>query len=146
MKTASIVLCALALAGLGVGAEQKLQRKDVPAAVEKTVKQEEANGGTIKNIAAEKAGGKTVYEVETTVRGHTRDLIVDATGTIVEAEEEVSIDAVPAPVKTALQASGKVIKIETLTKDGKTTYEAQVEKNGKRSEVALDAAGKPVKG
>jgi len=61
------------------------------------------------------------------------------------SEEEVSIDAVPAPVEAALQPAGKVIKIETVTKDGKVTYEAQVEKPGKKSEVAVDATGKRVK-
>jgi len=62
------------------------------------------------------------------------------------SEEEVSIDTVPAPVKAALQAAGNVIKIEMVTKGGKVTYEAQVEKHGKKSEVAVDAAGKRVKG
>jgi len=61
------------------------------------------------------------------------------------SEEEVSIDTVPAPVKAALQSAGNVIKIEMVTKGGKVTYEAQVEKHGKKSEVAVDAAGKRVK-
>ncbi len=90
MRIAAIVLVVLALTA-HVFAAQTLQRKDLPAAVQKTVQAEEANGATIKGIAAEKLGGKTVYEVETTIKGHTRDLILDASGAIVEAEEEVSV-------------------------------------------------------
>jgi uncharacterized membrane protein YkoI len=145
MKLLTAVLFALSAAGAAAAAEKKIQMKDLPAAVQQAVHQEEAKGATIKNIIAEKEGGKTVYEVETIVSGHTRDLIFDATGTVVESEEEVSIDAVPGPVKAALEASGKVIKVETLTKGAKVTYEAQVEKNGKKSEVAVDALGKRVK-
>ena len=146
MKTlAAVVNVALAVAVIGLtAAEKKIQMKDLPAAVQKAVQQEEARGATVKSIVAEKEGGKTMYEVETMVSGRSRDLIFDATGKIVEVEEEVSIDAVPAPVKAALEAAGKVIKVETLTKGAKVTYEAQIEKNG--TEIAVDAAGKRVKG
>src|SRR5689334_11836896 len=112
-----IIMLAAALAiALPIGAaEKKIQRKDLPAAVERAVQKEEANGATVKNIVLEREGGKTTYEIETTVRGHSRDLIVDAAGTIVEAEEEVSIDAVPPAVKAALEGSGTIQKIEAVT-------------------------------
>ena len=38
-----------------------------------------------------------------------------------------------------------LLELEKLTKGDKVAYEAQVQKNGKKSEVVLDAAGKPVK-
>ena len=126
-------------------ADKKLQLKDLPAAVQRTVQAEEANGAKIVGLSAEKAGGKTVYEVETTVNGHTRDLVVNAAGTIVESEEETSINAVPAAVKAALEARGTVGKVETVTKGKTVTYEATVEKNGKKTEVAVNALGKPIK-
>ena len=135
----------LTVAASAMSAEKKIQRKDLPAAVQKAVQLEEGKGATVKGITAENEGGKTVYEVETMVGKRTRDLIFDGAGTLVEAEDEVSINAVPAPVKAALEASGKVIKVETLTKGAKVTYEAQIEKNGKKSEVAVDAAGKRLK-
>ena len=144
MKSLMTIVLALAV-GSALVAEQKIQIKDLPAAVQKEVQQEEAKGAIVKNIIAEKDGGKIVYEVETTVGGRTRDLVFDAAGRLMVSEEEVSIDAVPAAVKASLQAAGNVIKIETVTKGGKVTYEAQVEKNGKKSEVAVDAAGKRVK-
>ena len=125
-------------------AEKKIQAKDLPPAVQKAV-QEETTGATIKGYSQEVENGKTMYEVETTVNGHSRDLLFDATGTLAEAEEAIGIDAVPAAVKSALEARGKVLTVETVTKGKTVTYEAQVQKNGKKSEVAVDATGKPVK-
>ena len=140
----AVVALAVAVAGLSA-ADKKVQMKDLPPAVQKTVRAEEAKGARIVGLAAEVEGGKTMYEVETTVGGHTRDLVLDATGSIVETEEETSIDAVPPAVKTALESRGKVGKVETVTKGKTVTYEAVVEKNGKKTEFAVNAAGKPIK-
>ena len=145
MKTTLLAL------GLSVGvaalsaADKKVQMKDLPAAVQKTVQAEEAKGARIVGLATEVEGGKKMYEVETIVGGRTRDLLLNAAGAIVETEEETAIDAVPASVKAAFEARGKVGKVETVTKGRTVTYEAVVEKNGKKSEVAVDAAGKPIK-
>jgi uncharacterized membrane protein YkoI len=143
MKSMLIVV-AVGLLGLAA-ADKKIQMKDLPPPVQKAVQQEEAKGAKIVGLASEKEGGKTMYEVETTVGGHTRDLLFDASGTLVETEEETPISAVPAAAKAALEARGKVLKVETLTKGGIVTYEAQVEKNGKKSEVEVDVKGKTPK-
>lgn len=49
------------------------------------------------------------------------------------------------PSRGALEARGTVGKVETVTKGTTVTYEAVVEKNGKKTEVAVNAAGKPIK-
>src|SRR5882672_9505482 len=140
------ILIALAAGLLGLAAaDKKLQMKDLPQPVQKAVQQEQARGATIVGLASEVEGGKTMYEVETKVNGHTRDLLFTAAGVLVEAEEETSIDAVPAPVKAAMEAHGNVLKIETLTKGKSVTYEAQIEKNGRKSEIAVNADGKLLK-
>jgi uncharacterized membrane protein YkoI len=139
-----LIVVAVGLLGLAA-ADKKIQLKDLPQPVQKAVQQEEAKGATIVGLASETEGGKTMYEVETTVSGHTRDLLFDASGTLVETEEETPLGAVPAAVKTALEARGKVLKVETLTKGGTVTYEAQIEKNGKKSELEVDANGKTPK-
>jgi uncharacterized membrane protein YkoI len=145
MKLPPIALAlAVAVAGLGA-ADRKVRMQDLPAAVQKTVQAEEARGAKIVGLATEVENGKTMYEVETTVDGHSRDLLVNAAGAIVETEEETALDAVPAAVRTALEGRGKVGKVETVTKGKSVTYEAVVEKDGKKSEVAVNAAGKPIK-
>ena len=143
--TSLLVALAIAagIAGLSA-ADKKIQMKDLPPAVQQTVQAEEAKGAKIVGLATEIEGGRTMYEVETTARGRTRDLLLNAAGAIVEIEEETAIDAVPAPVRAALEARGKVGKVETVTKGRTVTYEAVVEKNGKKSEVAVNAAGKPI--
>jgi uncharacterized membrane protein YkoI len=146
MKTLVLTLVVPLAMGAGVlAADKKVQMKDLPAAVQKTVQAEEAKGAKIVGLATEVEGGKTMYEVETTVGGHTKDLLVNAAGAIVETEEETAIDAVPVAVKAALEARGKVGKVETVTKGKTVTYEAVVEKNGKKTEVAVSATGKPIK-
>ena len=138
-------VCVLLLLGATLGAaDKKITAKDLPPAVAKAV-QDETKGATIKGYSKEVENGKTMYEVETTVNGHTRDLLFDAAGKLVTIEEQVELNSVPAPVKTAFEAKGKVLLVETVSTGGKVTYEAQVEKNGKKSELVVDAAGKPVK-
>ena len=69
----------------------------------------------------------------------------DPSGKLIVAEEGITIDVVPPAVKAAFEARGKVLKVESVTMGKTITYEAQVEKNGNKSEVVVDAAGKPVK-
>ena len=145
VRTLSLTAAVLLLGVTGLrGADRKIQAKDLPPAVQTAV-QEETKGATIKGYAKEVEAGKTMYEVETTVRGHSRNLLFDATGRLVEVEEAVTLDAVPAAVKIALEMRGKVLTVESVTKGKTVTYEAQIEKNGKKSEVAVDAAGRRIK-
>ena len=139
-----LIAVVLACAELSA-ADKKIQRKDLPLAVQQTVQSEETKGAKVVGLSTEVEGGKTMYEVETTVNGHSRDLLVNDRGQIVETEEETSINDVPAAVKSALEARGTVGKVETVTKGKAVTYEATVEKNGKKREVAVNALGKPVK-
>jgi uncharacterized membrane protein YkoI len=146
-QIALTTVLAFGMAGVFVaaGADQKLQMKDLPAAVQKGVTAN-LNGGTLKGLSKEVEGGKTIYEVETTLYGRTRDFLLDVTGRLVELEDEMAMDAVPAAVKTALETHGKILKVESVTRGKAVTYEGTVEKDGKKSEVAVDANGKKVKG
>jgi uncharacterized membrane protein YkoI len=117
-----------------------------PAAVRSTIEAETRNA-TLKGVSKETEHGKVQYEVETLVGGKSRDLLVDPSGKVIEVEEEVAIDSAPAAVQAALNARGKVLKLERVTRGSTTSYEASVSsKNGKKSSVALDADGKPAKG
>lgn len=145
-KTAICIL----VAGFSIAAvpsyasEKKVQLKDVPQAVQTAV-QMETKGDTIKAVIEESSKGKVVYEVETTRSGKTRDLVFDAAGSVIEVEEEMAFDATPRAVQTALLAHGKVTKVESLRKGALVTYEAEIEKAGKRTEVVVNAAGHVIK-
>ncbi|MEO8501860.1 MAG: hypothetical protein ABI565_13155, partial [Vicinamibacteria bacterium] len=120
-------------------AEKPVQRKDLPAAVEKTVAKE-IEGATLKGLSKEPCEGKdkgaNCYEVETMKGGRSRDLIVDSTGRVVEVEEGIATADLPEPVKVAGGKLGRVLSAERVTVDGAISYELVVEKAGKKSEHA----------
>lgn len=127
--------------------EKKLNRSDLPAAVEKTVAAN-TQGATIRGFNEEKEKGQTYYEAELTVNGHSKDILIDPTGAVVEIEEQVDFASLPATVQSGLQAKaggGKVGKVESITKHDKlVAYEAKVVTAGKRSEVQVGPNGKPL--
>jgi hypothetical protein len=150
MKTNYLVAFAasgLLLAGIASAQEKKIKRSDLPPAVEKTVAAQ-SEGATIRGFSTEKEKGQTLYEVELTVNGHSKDISMASDGSIVEVEEQIAIDSLSADVKAGLQAKagkGKILKVESLTKKDKlVAYEAQVETNGKKSEVQVGPDGKPL--
>jgi len=130
-----------------VAQEKKIERKDLPAAVEKTVKAQ-SQGATIRGFSQEKENGQTNYEAEMTVNGHSKDVLIDPTGVVVEIEEQVPLDSLPASVKDGLQVkagSGKILKVESLTKHDKlVAYEAKVQTGGKKKEIQVDPTGQPL--
>jgi len=141
------VFTALALSTIAFAQEKKIQRADLPPAVEKTVAAQ-SEGATIKGFSQEKEKGQTYFEAEMTVSGHTKDVLIDANGAIVEVEEQVQFDSLPPVVKDALQAkagAGKILKVESLTKHDKlVAYEAVVQIAGKKKELQVGPDGKPL--
>ena len=137
----------LLVVGVASAQEKKIKRSDLPPAVEKTVAAQSA-GATIRGFSTEKEKGQTLYEVEMTVNGHSKDISIASDGAIVEIEEQVALDSLSPEVKAGLQAKagkGKILKVESLTKKDKlVAYEAQVEANGKKSEVQVGPDGKPL--
>ena len=142
MKTALLLCLALTLSLTAMAQEKKIERSALPPAVEKTV---QAQSGTIRGFSQEKENGQTFYEAEMTVDGHSKDILMDSRGAIVEVEEQVALDALPAAVKAGLQTKagqGKISKVESVTKHDKlVAYEAQITTNGKHSEAQVSPDG-----
>lgn len=109
---------------------------------------EQTKGAKIRGFSAEKENGQTFYEAELMVDGHSKDILVDENGTVVEVEEQVLIESLAPAVRGGLQdkaGSGKLLKVEKLSKKGKlVAYEAKVLTNGNRSEVQVGPDGKPL--
>ena len=127
------------------GKEAKVQLTNLPPAVRATVEAETKNA-TIKGLSKETEKGKTVYELESLVNGRTRDLMIDSAGKVYVVEEQLDADKAPPPVRSALEAKGTIVVLESVLENGKTTYEGQVKtKAGKKLSMELDADGKPVK-
>lgn len=147
-KSALAVCLGLLCACTSMAQEKRIKRSDLPAAVEKTV-QAESEGATIRGFSQEKDGGKMYYEVELTVNGHNKDVSMDESGAVTEVEEEVPFAQLPPGVQKGLNTkadSGKIIKVESLTKHGKlVAYEAETVTAGKKSEVQVGSDGAPLK-
>ena len=145
-RRTATAIALLALATTGSGAEKKISRADLPPAVEKTVAAE-SKGATIRGFSSEVEGGELRYEVAMTVAGRGRDVSIAPDGRVLEIEEEIAWDALPAAVRQGLEkAAGgaKIAKVESLTREGKVVgYEAQVVAGSKRSEVQVGPDGKP---
>ena len=131
-----------------IAQEKKIQRSDLPPAVERTVSAAQNPGVTIRGFSQETEKGQTYYEAETTVNGHSKDLLMDAHGAIVEVEEQVDFDSLQPSVKDGLQAkagTAKILKVESITKKNRlVAYEAVVQTRGQKKEVQVDPDGKPL--
>jgi hypothetical protein len=141
------VVIGVSLASVAVAQEKKIQRSDLPAAVEKKVAAV-SQGATIRGFSEEKENGQTFFEAKLMVDGHSKDLLMDGSGAIVEVEEQVVLESLPVDVRAGLQAKagpGTITKVESITKHDKLVgYEAQVKTAGKRSEVQVGPDGKPL--
>lgn len=124
--------------------ERKLTRSELPRPVIATF-EKETPGAAIKGYSTEIDHGRRVYEAETMLNGHTRDLQIAADGTLKEIEEEVAIESLPVGVSTSLTSRAKgvtIVKVESLTKNGKlVAYEASTEKAGHKGEIQVGASG-----
>ena len=138
------VLAVLSFTTMVLAQEKKIERKDLPPAVEKTVVAE-SQGATIKGFSQEKENGQLNYEAELTVNGHSKDILIDPTGAVIEIEEQVPLESLPMAVKEVLQTkagTGKILKVESLTKHGKlVAYEAVVQNAGKKKEIQVGPDG-----
>jgi hypothetical protein len=142
--TVAALLIGLATVSVAQAQEKKLRREQLPPAVEKTVATE-SQGATINGFATEVEKGKRLYEVELTVNGHSKDISMNKNGNVVEVEEEVTMDSLPANVQEGLRkaaGAGTIGKIESLTKGGKlVAYEGHVKTGTKRSEIQVGPNG-----
>jgi hypothetical protein len=93
--------------------------------------------------------GRTYFEAEFKVNGHSRDVLIDPSGAVVEVEEEVAVISPPPSVRTAIErraGQGKLLGVESISKDGSIiAYEARIKNGSKTTEVKFSPDGTPMK-
>ena len=128
--------------------ETKVEMKNLPQAVRKTV-QEQTRNATLRGLSKEVEHGETFYEAETTVEGKSRDVLINASGAVVEVEEATTLSAIPEPARKAFEQragiSGKILRVESVTRGSSVSYEAVIQKGGRKSEFAVNADGSPAR-
>jgi len=149
--------------------ESEVSINQVPAAVKATLVAQ-ANGGTIQEIEMDTEDGQTIYEAEVVINGVEVDVRIAADGTLLgkesededddeaddddsdadedqdadDGEEQVSIDAIPAAVKTTIMAEAGGRDIREIVKeneDGRVVYEAEVIIGGKEVDIKVSPDG-----
>jgi len=127
--------------------ERPVKMKDLPAAVQSTVR-EESKGATLRGLSQETKDGQTFYEAELRVKGLTKDVLIDANGKVVLIEEQVAFNALPPAVQASLRklsGKGRILLVESITKDNAIeAYEAHVKTAGKMSEIKVGPDGKSI--
>jgi uncharacterized membrane protein YkoI len=145
MRLASVCLTAalLAMANISI-AEDQIKKSDLPPAVQKTA-DAQSTGATVLGYAKDVEHGRVEYEVQLMVGDHTKDVTIDPQGGILEIEEQVAPEALPANVFHGLSArarKGRLVKVESLTRQGRiVAYEAEVITGGKHSEIQVGPDG-----
>jgi hypothetical protein len=132
-----VVLCAMAYAAKTGESERKVTKEDIPAAALATLKKLAA-GAEIAEFAEEVEHGHTFYEGSwKTPSGANVDVLVTPTGDLVEIEEQVDADNVPAAVlKAAKEAAGKGTQL-AFEKKTMILYEVKFRKGDERHELVL---------
>jgi threonine dehydrogenase-like Zn-dependent dehydrogenase len=129
-------------------AESHVPCSSLPAAVLSHAKSE-ARDATIRGCVKDRENGKLIYEVETLKDGRSRDIALDASGTVLGVEQEVAASGLPPAVSDAIAKAangGKIGKIESVMRGGAVaSYETTITKNGHSREIAFSPQGDPVK-
>ncbi len=140
---------AVALAAWGPGEqggeqEREVTEAEVPAAALATLKKL-AGGAKITEFAEEIEHGHTFYEGSwKAASGGNVDVLVTTTGDLVEIEERVRADQVPAAVLAAARrAAGKDARM-AFEKKTLILYEVKFQKGDRRHELLLTADGRTI--
>ena len=144
------VLVILLIAGLAsqvIAGDKKITKKDVPA---EALKAFEAAFPKVKvkTYLTESENGKTFYEFETIEGTIKRDILYSADGTLVEVEEKLTAETIPAEIAKAITTDtpkAKIIGGEKTTKGSQVTYEVKIKAGKKMEKIIVSADGKIIK-
>lgn len=142
LLTASLL--AMAFTVNAAAAEKRISRAQLPKAVRRTA-DEQSRGATVRQYTTDFENGRREYEIEMISDGHSKDVAIAPDGRLLEIEEEVNINALPAQIVSALRkraGRGQITKVESVRKNGTVVaYEAQVHTAGKHSEIQVGPNG-----
>lgn len=141
--------CCALLAGTALAqeTERPAQMKDLPQAVQATVR-EQSRGAVVRGLSIETEKGQTFYEASLKVKGRNRDVLIDADGNVVEIEDQITLASLPPAARAEIvkqAGKGRILTVESITKNNTiVAYEAHVKTAGKISEIKVDPDGKPL--
>jgi hypothetical protein len=149
-RAISYALVVLLIAGLtlqAIAGDKKITKKDVPAEALKAFETAFPNAkvnGYNKEIESDSA----FFEFETVEGTIKRDILYTADGTLVEVEEKLTTENIPAEIVKAVTTDmpkAKIVRGEKTTKGSEVTYEVKIKAGKKTGKVILSADGKIIK-
>lgn len=121
--------------------ERTVKESEVPAAALSALRKQ-AGAAAITQFEEEMEHGHKFYEGSWKTAGGKTDVLVTESGDLVEIEETVSADQVPATVRSEVEKdAGKDAKI-VFEKKTMIMYEAHFKKGDKRAELVLTPDGR----
>ena len=128
-RVRTLLTCALGptlllSAGAALAGDKPVKLEDLPKAVQETI-QQQSQGARILGTQTEQEDGVMLYELESVVGDHRRDVLIDPTGQVVEIEVEVSLAATPAAVRAGIEknvGSDEILKIESVARGDEKVY------------------------
>jgi uncharacterized protein YxeA len=159
MRLCKIILLCMAVllitAGIAAFAfpQEKKEEKDpvlkmsqVPQKVQQTIKTY-ASTAEIKQITMGDVDGTKAYEFQIEKGGRKSEVSITPDGKVLTTEEDIPLSEFPDAARQAVNAKaagGKIVSTEKVFENGKTAFEAVIEKGGKQSTIAVSADGKIV--
>jgi uncharacterized membrane protein YkoI len=153
MKTKAWVIAAMAASWVVFGqanAEEKaLHKSQVPKAVLEAFEKAYPN---MKDVEFEKEmfNGQAAYELEYKTNNEEHEVLYSADGTLLQKEEEIEGETLPAAVKDAIRKAypkAEIKEVEKIMKPDNALmgYEVEIVTAGKEIELELDTQGKILK-
>jgi uncharacterized membrane protein YkoI len=129
--------------------EPSVALTSLPAAVQKTVKEQQA-GREIADIDKEVWNGKAVYEVEFKEKGPNSRVYIAADGSMVVDKDKKSaylgtqLSEAPAPVQATVKrtvSNAEVEDVDRETKNGQVVYDVEIKQEGLNRHLTIGADG-----
>jgi hypothetical protein len=129
----AVLMAGLLITGSAFARGRKIERSELPAAVERTL-QSESQGAAVKGLSIEN-DGQIHYKAKLKVDGHSKEVLINPNGDVLMVKEQVPVKALPPEVKAGLKAkagffgfAGRIDKVESITRNGRLEgYEARVD-------------------
>jgi uncharacterized membrane protein YkoI len=150
MKTKAWVIAAMAASWVVFGQanaeEKELNKSQVPKAVLEAFEKAYPH---VKDVEYEKeiVNGQSAYELEYKTNNMEHEVLYSADGTLLQKEEEIEGETLPAPVKDAIRKAypkAEIKEVEKVMKpdDTLTGYEVEIVTEGKEIELELNTQGR----
>lgn len=125
-------MVALLFTGSAFARGKKINRSELPAAVERTL-QLQSQGAAVKHLSQENENGQIYYKANRKADGHSKEVFINANGDVLKVREKVPVNTLPAEVKAGIEAKagflGNIAEVESITiNDRLVAYEARVER------------------